>query len=190
MSSPTPPTNAALIEAARGGDQAAWEALLERHTRVIGSICRAHRLSDADAADVKQTTWLRAVEHLERLHEPERFQAWLATVARNECLRLLRHAARVRPIDDEVVHRHPDVTAVPDARLLASERHAAVRGAVTKLGQKDRVLLSLLYSEPSPSYADIGRTLRMPVGSIGPTRGRVLERMRRHAPLAALAAAA
>jgi RNA polymerase sigma factor (sigma-70 family) len=190
MCSPTPPTNATLIEAARDGDRVAWEALLERHDRVIGSVCRAHRLSDADAADVKQTTWLRAVEHLERLQDPDRIHAWLATVARHECLRLLRHAARVRPYDEEVVQRHPDAAAVPDARLLASERHAAVRGAVRSLGQKDRVLLSMLYSEPAPSYADIGRTLRMPVGSIGPTRGRVLERIRRHQPLAALAAAA
>jgi RNA polymerase sigma factor (sigma-70 family) len=188
MCSPT--TNAALVTAARDGDHAAWEALLERHDRVIASVCRAHRLSDADIADVKQTTWLRAVEHLDRLQDPDRIHAWLATVARHECLRLLRHHARVRPYDEEVVQRHPDVNAVPDARLLASERQAAVRGAVTGLRPKDRVLLTLLYSEPAPSYADIGRTLRMPVGSIGPTRGRVLERLRRHAPLADLAAAA
>ena len=184
------PPNAALVAAARDGDRAAWEALLERHDRVIASVCRAHRLSDADAADVRQTTWLRALEHLYRLQDPDRIHAWLATVARHECLRLLRHAARVRPYDEEVLQRQSDASAVPDAHLLASERRAAVRGAVTSLRRQDRVLLGLLYSEPAPSYADIGRRLRMPVGSIGPTRGRVLERLRRHAPLAELTAAA
>ena len=190
MSSRTPPADPALLEAARAGDATAWEALVERYDRLLGVVCRAHRLSDTDAADVKQTTWLRALEHAGRLTAPERFGAWLATVARHECLRVLRRSARVRPCDGEVLERQPDGAAAPDLRLLASEREDAVRAAVVALPPRDRRLLGLLYSDAEPSYTDISRRLGMPVGSIGPTRGRVLERLRREAPLAQLAAAA
>jgi RNA polymerase sigma factor (sigma-70 family) len=190
MSSPTPAIDATLVRAARGGQAAAWKTLVERHDGRIAAVCRAHRLSSADAADVRQTTWLRAVEHLDRLHEPQRVGAWLVTVARRECLRVVRQAARVRPCDEELLQREHAATAPPDLRLLESERRAAVRTAVTALPRRDRALLGLLYSEPEPSYADIGRSMDMPIGSIGPTRGRALERLRRHRRLAELAAAA
>jgi len=186
MLSPVPPTDAALVQAARDGDQAAWSALVERYDRVIVSISRAHRLGHHDVDDVRQTTWLRAVEHLDRLQDPERIGAWLATVARRESLRLLRAAGRVRPCDHKTLEREPDISPPPDVRVLASERREAVRGAVSSLPRRDRTLLGMLFGEAEPSYADIGRTLKMPVGSIGPTRGRVLERLRRQEPLADL----
>ena len=84
----------------------------------------------------------------------------------------------------------PRTPTLPEARLLASERDDAVHAAVARLPERDRTLIELLYSEPAPRYADIGRKLRMPVGSIGPTRSRALERLRREAPVARLAAAA
>lgn len=190
MLTPQSPGPAALVRGARDGDPAAWRALVERYDGLIAAVCRAHRLPDADAADLKQTTWLRAFEHLDRLKDPERIGAWLATVARRECLRELRRGARVRPCEGEILQRQPDLAAMPDAPLLAAERRAAVRSAVTALPQRDRGLLNLLYGDPSPSYADIGRTLGMPVGSIGPTRGRALARLRRHERVAELAAVA
>jgi RNA polymerase sigma factor (sigma-70 family) len=184
-------SNAALVAATRDGDAAAWKILVERHEHLIRAVCRAHRLSCADADDVTQATWLRALEHLHRLREPDRIAAWLATIARRECLPVLRHGARVRPCEDEALHARPDLTAAaPDARLLDAERRAAVRRAVTTLPERDRVLLGLLYSEEEPSYAEIGRIMRMPIGSIGPTRGRMLERLRSREPVAQLAAAA
>jgi RNA polymerase sigma factor (sigma-70 family) len=190
MSSPPLPSDGDLVAAARDGDGAAWEALVDRHDRLLRSVCRHHRLSDADAADVKQTTWLRAFEHIDRLQQPERLGAWLATVARNECLRVLRRADRLRPCEDERLLDPAGATSeAADASLLAHEREDAVRGAVIALPARDRTLLRLLYSDAEPSYSEISRTLGMPIGSIGPTRGRVLERMRRHAPLARLAAA-
>ncbi len=179
--------DATLVAAACDGDPAAWRMLLERHDRAILAVCRAHGLPAADVADVRQTTWLRAVERLGRLRDPHRINGWLVTVARNECLRLLRLAARVEPFGEAEV---PAYAEVPEARLLASERDDAVHAALSRLPERDRTLIELLYSEPAPPYADIGRKLRMPVGSIGPTRSRVLERLRREAPVARLAAAA
>ena len=190
MPSPDPPTPATLVHAARRGDDEAWRALVERYDGLIAAVCRTHRLSDADSADVKQTTWMRAFEHLDRLQQPERIGAWLGTVARRECLRALRHGARIRPSEDDFLCRQPDPAALPDAELLAAERCAAVHGAVVSLPQRDRTLLHLLFTEPAPSYVDIARTLQIPVGSIGPTRGRALARLRGHGQVADLAAAA
>jgi RNA polymerase sigma factor (sigma-70 family) len=189
MSSPAL-SSAALVQAARRRDPIAWKQLVERYDGMIRDICRAHRLAGADVDDVRQTVWLRAVEHLDRLQNPHRIGSWLATVARNECLRLLRHAARVRPCEDEVIHLVPDTREAPVERLLASERRGAVFSAVATLSASDRRLLGMLYHHSEPSYSDIGRVLSMPVGSIGPTRGRVLERLRSRYGIADLVAAA
>jgi RNA polymerase sigma factor (sigma-70 family) len=189
MPSSPPPSDAALVQAARGHDPLAWKLLLERHDRSIRAVCSGHRLTGADADDVRQTTWLRAVEHLDRLHEPQRIGAWLTTVARRECLRALRHATRVRACEDEVLHGLPDAATPPETGLLAAERRAAVLAALALLPARDHVLIDLLYAETQPSYSEIGRVLRMPVGSIGPTRGRVLARLRSDEQVAELAAA-
>ena len=190
MASRKPPADATLVEAACDGDPAAWSALLERYDGLISAVCRAHRLSAADVADVRQTTWLRAVERLARVRDPQRINGWLATVARHECLRLLRRAAVVEPYDVQYVPPQSDVSDGPEAQVLASERDEAVRAAVAALPERERALIELLYSDQGPRYADISRALRIPMGSIGPTRSRVLERLRRQGPVARLAAAA
>jgi RNA polymerase sigma factor (sigma-70 family) len=145
-----------------------------------------HRLNAADTEDVIQTTWLRAVEHIDRIHDLDRFASWLATVARRECLRALRHHSRVRPCEDELLHRRADPAADPSTKLMEAEQRGAVRAAVRLLAPRERSLLHHLFSERDPSYADIGRSLGMPIGSIGPTRGRILERMRLVEPVAQL----
>ena len=91
---------AELVRAAADGDQAAWHGLVDRYNGLVWSVARAHRLSTVDASDVVQTTWLRLVEHLGRLQDPERVGAWLATTARRECLRTLRHSARLVPTEE------------------------------------------------------------------------------------------
>src|SRR4051794_19123105 len=110
---------AELVAAAAEGDQVAWDGLVDRFNGLVWSVARAHRLSPVDAADVVQTTWLRLVEHLGRLQEPERVGAWLATTARRECLRILRSSAR-QLVTEELPE--PVSTEPPDAGLLAEER--------------------------------------------------------------------
>ena len=179
-----------LVKAAAAGDIGAWAGLVERYSGLIHGIARRYRLSDPDAADVAQITWMRAVEHLGCLRDPERFGGWLATIAHRESLRLLRVAAREVPTDDDLLSREPDSTVSVDAALLAAERREIVRRALAKLSARHQRLLRLLYSEPEPGYAAIGNTLGMPVGSIGPTRGRALRRLRDHIESAGLADAA
>src|SRR4051795_5305810 len=168
---------AELVRAAAEGDQAAWHGLVDRYNGLVWSVARAHRLSTVDASDVVQTPWLRLVEHLGRLQDPERVGAWLATTARRECLRTLRLSARQVPTEAEQL---PDPgTDVPlDAGLLAGERDRALWTAFGGLSERCQVLLRILVADPPPSYEDVSAALDMPIGSIGPTRQRCLDRLR------------
>ena len=165
-----------VSEAARG-DQLAWNRLVERYSSLLWGVARAHRLSSSDAADVVQTTWLRLIEHLAQIRNPDGIGAWLATTARRECLRVLRGTARCKPFEEIEVLAGADVGAV-DEPLLTAERDATLWRAFNRLPTRDQALLRLLTTEPAPTYEEIGAALGMPVGSIGPTRGRALERLR------------
>ena len=175
-----------LLEAAARGDQASWDALVERYAGLLWSIARAHRLSDADAADVVQTTWLKLVEHLGRIKDPERLSGWLATTARHECLRQIRRTDRERPTDDQVWQSEPAPGPAVDASLLLGERDAALWRALEKLPDQCRRLLRVLMATPPPSYAEVAAALDMRIGSIGPTRQRCLGRLRERAGQAGL----
>jgi RNA polymerase sigma factor (sigma-70 family) len=165
-----------LVRAAADGDRAAWDGLVARFGRLVWAVARAHRLSASDAAEVSQTTWLRLVEHLDRIRDPERVGSWLAATARHECLRVLRSTGRELPTDDELPggHEQPET----DARLLRSERDSALWRAFARLSSRCQTLLRVLMAEPPPAYEEVSAALGMPVGSIGPTRARCLDRLR------------
>jgi RNA polymerase sigma factor (sigma-70 family) len=169
---------ARLTGHAAAGDEAAWNELIGRYSRLLGAIAAQHRLSPADSADVFQTTWLRLVEHIDRIADPERVGAWLATTARRECLRLIQSSGRQVPVGDDF----PELVAPatdPAAELLRAERDAELRQAMSCLRERDQQLLLMLAADAAPGYAEIAETLGMPIGSIGPTRARSLERVRR-----------
>lgn len=176
---------AALVRAAAAGDQAAWDRLVERYVGLLWRVARRHRLGDQDARDVVQTTWLRLAEHLDRLERPEYVGAWLATTARNESLRVLRLARRQLPMP---VDELPDdgVDGRLEAGLLLAERDRKLWAAFAALSERCRTLLELLVADPPPSYEEIGAALGMPVGSIGPTRARCLDRLRERVVLAGI----
>jgi RNA polymerase sigma factor (sigma-70 family) len=165
------------LHAAAAGDQQAWNALVERHNGLLWAVARSHRLSSADAADVVQTTWLRLVEHLPAIKNPECLGAWLATTARRESLRTLQRGARCQP-SDEIEQFDATAPDEIDARLLRDERDSALWQAFGRLPGRDQALLRMLAADPQPSYEEIGAMLDMPIGSIGPTRGRALDRLR------------
>ena len=170
---------AGLVRDAAAGDRHAWERLVDQFARLIWSITADFKLAESDAADVAQTTWLRLLEHIDRIQYPDRVGSWLAATARNECLRSL--AARKRMVlaqDDEVltgvVASEPEV----DERILAHERDQVVRDALSRLPGRSQRLLELLMADPPTSYAEISNEMGLPVGSIGPTRGRCLAQLR------------
>src|SRR5262245_460293 len=166
-----------LVRAAAEGDEAAWDAIVDRFQGLVWATARAHRLSQADAADVAQTTWLRLVEQLDRIREPEKLGSWLATTARHECLRHIRLNGRELPTDEAGAFEAPSDEA-PELALVKEERAGALWRAFTKLSDVCQALLRLLVSEDEPSYEAISAALDMPIGSIGPTRMRCLEKLR------------
>jgi RNA polymerase sigma factor (sigma-70 family) len=167
----------AVVPAASQGDRDAWNALVGRYSGLIWSVARAHRLGDADAADVFQTTWLRLVEHLAEIRDADRVGAWLATTARHECLRVLRVGQRHVLTDGFDLPDEASDGAL-DARLLGAERDAALWRAFARISERCGALLRMLAADPAPSYDEVSAALDMPVGSIGPTRGRCLEQLR------------
>jgi RNA polymerase sigma factor (sigma-70 family) len=173
-------TVAFLVKAASDGDQEAWNRLVERFASTVWAIARGHRLSSADAADVFQTTWLRLLEHLDRIEQPERVGAWLATTARRECLRVLRLADRqIASGKDFEVIPDPVASIAPDREIIAEERKTLVNRLVDRLPMRSQLLLRLLTADSPLSYREISEALSMPIGSIGPTRARALEQLRR-----------
>jgi len=171
---------ATLVPAAREGDQHAWNAIVDRFLPLVGAIIRRHRLSEADGDDVSQTVWLRLVEHLDALREPDALPGWIRTTTRNECLRLLAIRGRVRPVDPQDNGGLDAVAAdVADEDLLAAERRQALREALAELPAGRRDLLLLLLTDPPLAYEEISARLGIPIGSIGPTRARALEQLRR-----------
>jgi RNA polymerase sigma factor (sigma-70 family) len=171
---------AELVQRASDGDQDAWDALVDRFGGTVWAIARGHRLNAADAADVFQTTWLRLLENIDRIQQPSRVGAWLATTARRECLRVLRLAGRQIPNGEDFdVLPDPASTRSADADLVARERKVIVNELVDQLPIRSQLLLRMLSADTPLSYLEISEALSMPVGSIGPTRARALEQLRR-----------
>lgn len=168
-----------LLGRAAEGDQSAWDAIVARYSGLVWATVRAHRLAPSEAGDIVQTVWLRLVEHIRDIRDPERLGGWLATTARRESLRFLRTAGRTVPTAEaaDLEPVDPQVPAV-EAELLAAERDAALWRAFARLSDRCQQLLRLLVADPAPSYQEVGEALDMPIGSIGPTRARCLERLR------------
>jgi RNA polymerase sigma factor (sigma-70 family) len=170
-----------LVERARGGDVSGWNGLVDRFAAMVWGVARRHGLSASDAADVSQTTWLRLVEHLDRIQDPERVGGWLATTARHEALRVLRISDRLPPLPDDDLQSlcTDDEAASIDENLLREERDQELWELISMLPPRCQLLLTVLTAESRLSYVEIGEALDMPTGSIGPTRARCLEHLRR-----------
>jgi RNA polymerase sigma factor (sigma-70 family) len=155
---------------------------------LIWSICRKYRLDRADADDVGQSVWLHLVDQLSNIREPAALAGWLATTTRRECGRLVRAArgphAAVYALDAEKIA--DEQSDLAEQEVLAAERHAALREAYSHLPTECQRLIAMLIADPPVPYAEISATLAMPVGSIGPTRSRCLDRIRRYPAVAAL----
>jgi RNA polymerase sigma factor (sigma-70 family) len=166
-----------LVRAAGSGDRQAWDQLVDRFSTLLWSIAMAYRLSRPDAADVVQTVWLRLLENLDKLRDPDRVGAWLATTARRECQRALAQSRRVLPTDDDRrLEPRESLEPTPEEVAVMSERDRLLWAA--HLSESCRRLLRILVVA-APPYEEVAAALGMPIGSIGPTRARCLERLRR-----------
>lgn len=175
----------ALVQSAVDGDAAAWKALVEGLSPLVWSVVRAHRLSDADGHEVYQTVWFRFAQHLGRIREPDKAGSWLASTARNECLKVIRGLTRLLPTDDPQVLDRVSEVRTPEQSLIDAEDQADEAERIRllwqefeELGDRCRQLLRVLMASPPPSYVEVSVALGIAVGSIGPLRQRCLRRLR------------
>jgi RNA polymerase sigma factor (sigma-70 family) len=174
----------ALVRACLAGDRGAWESLVRKYSRLIYSVPRRCGLGEEDAADVFQTVCLRLLQSLEGFRDQDRLSAWLITTANRESWRVKgqahRHAAPSPDDEPSAQEALPASDPLPQEVLLRLEDEQLVRQAFEGLGERCRVLLELLYyRDPAPSYLEVGERLGIPQGSIGPTRARCLQQLKK-----------
>ncbi|HEX6362213.1 MAG TPA: sigma-70 family RNA polymerase sigma factor [Albitalea sp.] len=180
--------DAALVARCIGGDATAWAALVHRYQRLVHAIPLRAGLDEHAAADVFQTVFERLVEHLPRIADPSRLQAWIVTTTKREALLQLRRGrdtvSMARPPDEhgEVGERDvADESPIAEEAIAELQQLNRLRVAMERLDERSRALIRLLFRDDDEKlpYEEIARQLDMPVGSIGPMRARCLEKLRR-----------
>jgi len=166
-----------LLQRAAEGDRVAWRSIVDRYHRLVWSVIRGYRLDSSAAEDVFQTVWQRLIENCGRIRDPERLPGWLATTTRNEALRVLRHQKRQIPSEFEYDVADRLAGSVDDS-LVESETQRAALAAFGRLPDDAQVLLRLFCSDPPLDYQTISELSGRPVGSLGPTRARILDKLR------------
>lgn len=177
----------ALLEACLSGDSQAWEALILRYQRLIYSIPIRSGFSPVDAADIFQSVCLKLFEKLTTLRNHEKIRSWLMTTTTRECWRVVEKRQReTKPsiydedYEQDIVNHLASEEPLADQRRIELERQQTVREAVEGLSERCRRLIMLLfYSKEEPSYSDIARQIKVPLNSIGPTRARCLQKLKR-----------
>ena len=177
-------TDKELLLACQSGDEAAWEALINRYQRLIYAIPRRAGLDDDESADVFQEVFTTLFQKLDGIEQPERLHAWLVTTARRKTWHLIVKTRESVSLEDERVEQEflnlPDGAPLADEMMLRLEQQHGVRTAVAALDERCRKLITMLYYESeAPPYAEIAAALGTSAGSIGPTRARCLEKLQR-----------
>jgi RNA polymerase sigma factor (sigma-70 family) len=177
-----PELDARLVARCLDGDRRAWDALVTRHERLVYAVARAWRLSDEDLGDVFQEVFAALVRGLPRMRDARTLVRWLSSttdrVARTKALRSRREQA-LQSGDETAIERVADGAAPVGADLEALERQAIVRLALSRVPDRcRRLLLALYYEDPTPAYSELATRLGVPVGSLGPTRARCMEKLR------------
>jgi RNA polymerase sigma factor (sigma-70 family) len=162
-----------LVPQAVFGDQGAWSALVKGLGSVALSVARTYRLSDADARDVSQSTWLAVSQQLGSLRDSARLPGWLATTARRQALRILSGRS-----SEVALSCDRDVVPSPESLVLRQERDSELWTAVARLPTRQRRLLWILAHRPELTYAEIAAELGISPGSVGPFRKRCLDKLR------------
>jgi RNA polymerase sigma factor (sigma-70 family) len=179
----------AVVDAARAGEEWAWTALITRYQPLVLGIARRHQLGAAEQDDVAQETWLRLFRNIARIDRPAALSGWIATTARNESKRRLQSAGRELPVEPGALPEPADEPDM-DSPLVARERREALDRALDRVSVRQRRLLRMLMTEPAPGYEQVSAALGIPIGSIGPTRARGINRLRGDVHLARVIGAA
>ncbi len=176
-----------IVAACLEGQHQAWEALIARYQRLIYSIPIKARLSPDDSADIFQSVCLKLLESLSTLRDHEKIVSWLITTTTRECWRVSNRRRRDNPsegyVTDEDSDRPmeiPDQSPLADEQLHKLQQQQIVRDSIAALPERCAELIQMLfYQKDEMSYADIARRVKIPVSSIGPTRARCLEKLKK-----------
>ncbi|MGH3777256.1 MAG: RNA polymerase sigma factor [Pseudonocardiaceae bacterium] len=161
----------------RDGDPAAWEEIVFRYGKLVSTMVRSFRLQEADALDAVQMTWLRLAENAHQVQSPEKLGGWLATTARRECLRILRQAKPTPDLTNMTPETVADPSAGPEQQVIDTDTARRLWNLVAELSPRRKTLLQALFTDSPHSYAEVARTVGIPLGAIGPTRARALQQL-------------
>jgi RNA polymerase sigma factor (sigma-70 family) len=179
-------SDAELLGAAKEGDEEAWGEIITRYQSLINAISRRHRLAPSDANDVSQYVWLQLVSHIDKLRDPRALSGWISATTTHRCYEVLRSQKRSVSVDPLASANMVETTAWRrdsegfggvDDDLLRAERRRAVRQGLAELSEIQQQLLLLLVADPPIPYCEISRIMNVPIGSIGPTRARLLKKL-------------
>jgi RNA polymerase sigma factor (sigma-70 family) len=180
-----PTSSSALYDAAtdafrrwRAGEDAALDDLVRTMSPVLWHVVRATGLDREASEDVVQNTWLTLVRSADSVRDAQAITRWLCTAARREAWRVSKSATRMRPVEDEVIDARMPVQTSPEAEVVTNDENAQLWEALSRLPERCQRLLRIVAWEPRPDYSSVADTLEMPIGSIGPTRRRCLDKLR------------
>jgi len=182
---------AELVDRIRAGDDLAWRDLVDQCEPLLRWVARRHGMSHEDTDDVIQLTWMRCVEHIDQLTDAERLRGWLTTICRRECIQLATKKRREVPFNDlDVTQLLEDREGASDpcAEVARRDERERLHHAITALPDRQRTVVVELLRPERQSYHDLSQRLGLPVGSIGPTWLRALNRLRRDPRLAEVSA--
>lgn len=171
-------TAASLFGRWRDGESPALDDLVRLLSPMLWQVARATGLDRTTAEDVVQTTWLALVRSGESIAEPRAVAGWLCTTARREAWRVSKQSTRQQPVEDETIARKLPDEPAPESQVVLDDDNSRLWDCLGRLSERCQRLLRIVAAEARPDYSVIATELGMPVGSIGPTRGRCLEKLR------------
>lgn len=173
-------TDAKLVQGCLAGNEAAWAQLFQRYNRLIYKVPSSFGFSALEVEELYQEIAIEIIRSLPALQDQERLHPWLVTIARRVCIRRLRSTPNYTMVDVQLLENEieRDVDTL-DELLIRLEEYSLIHKALADLDPRCRALLTELFlKEQSQSHAEVAATLKMPVGSVGPTRSRCLEKLR------------
>jgi RNA polymerase sigma factor (sigma-70 family) len=169
---------AGLLDAARQEDEDALGQIVTELSPLLWQIARAAGLSSSDAEDVLQTVWMRLLDHLDDIHTSAALTGWLVTTTRREAWRVSAAGRKQRPADTDLFAALPDRGPGSEEQVIIDDQRRILWAAIGQLSPRCQELLRIIAFVPRPDYAAVAAELGMPTGSIGPTRGRCLAKLR------------
>jgi RNA polymerase sigma factor (sigma-70 family) len=169
---------AELLDAARGGSDDALSRIVTEHSPLLWHVARAAGLSSGDAEDVMQTVWLRLLAHLDDIRTSAALTGWLVVTARREAWRVRAAGRKQVPAGSEALDTLPDQGTGPQDQVLIDDQRRTMWVAIAQLSERCQELLRVVAFVPRPDYSAVAAELGMPIGSVGPTRGRCLAKLR------------